>query len=217
MSARTPIRSGALVGALLALGLLALGLAGCVARLEQVTDLKQLRPNEVLLVGRIVLNPPFGADERDVNKSALDPTDTDYKAPVMVLDDRRLVWDGEGMMPRGDRPEYINQPFGETFFVKTATRPVYINSTIVYLTQTALRIHFWILDTGMVVEHVAGDRVVYVGTIRYQRNEFNDLLKVEVLDEYAGARRDVEKRFGKGVKLVKRLARPVPETARKKG
>jgi hypothetical protein len=56
-----------------------------------------------------------------------------------------------------------------------------------------------------------------VGTIRYQRNEFNDLLKVEVLDEYAGARRDVEKRFGKGVKLVKRLARPVPETARKKG
>jgi hypothetical protein len=198
----------------LAAAALAAGLAGCASKMEQVTELKSLLPDEVMLVGQVLLDPPLGANEQNVDGSVINVTSADYKEPMVVFDDRHVDVKKEGLMAHGERTEYANFPFGQTFFVKTATRPVYINSTVIYMQMTNRAMETYILQTDLMVEFKPGDRAVYFGTIRYKRNDFWDLEKITVVDDYAHAKREYEKRYGKTVPLMKRLAHRVPDAAK---
>ena len=50
-----------------------------------------------------------------------------------------------------------------------------------------------------------GDRALYVGTWRAQRDEFNEVSSVQVLDHYVAALAEMRKRFGSDAVLRKAL------------
>jgi hypothetical protein len=53
-----------------------------------------------------------------------------------------------------------------------------------------------------------GDRAVYIGTLRYYRDEFFEITRVAVVDEYGAANAEFANKFGSGVPLRKALMAP---------
>lgn len=53
------------------------------------------------------------------------------------------------------------------------------------------------------------DKAVYIGTIRYYRDEFFDVSKVRIKDDYTHAKAEFKKKFGKKYSLRKALLKKV--------
>jgi hypothetical protein len=55
----------------------------------------------------------------------------------------------------------------------------------------------------------SSDKAVYIGTIQYYRDEFFNLKKVVIKDDYQRANSEFKKRFKTGMTLDKALLAPV--------
>src|SRR5260370_31242376 len=55
------------------------------------------------------------------------------------------------------------------------------------------------------------DKAIYVGTLLLHRDEFNEVTKVVVVDEYGPAAAAFKQRFGPGTELRKAIPRPQTE------
>ena len=66
-----------------------------------------------------------------------------------------------------------------------------------------------ILPTGFKINIKSSDKAVYIGKIRYIRDDFNSITRVELKDNYKKARRLFRKKFGKKYKLRKSLIKKI--------
>ena len=192
---------------LIQLGLLILlaGVAGCgFRRMATVTRLSQLGRNETVVVGRVELVPPLREEEQDIK--LIGPYNDKNQYFFMV--GRKWV-DKRGELSGGDYDAVIIEKFGTTFYVKAPARPLFLLRYLIYMQVTVQGMEKVWLPGGVVVDIQAGDRAVYMGTLRYHRNEFFDLSRIEIVDDYAREKQVFEKRFGRNIPLVKRLPRPV--------
>lgn len=188
-------------GALLLLGALVL-LGGCTTPMVKVENLSQVGPKDVLIVGRVELVPP------------LKPGEQDLKLPGPYNDENQLFFFVNSkptpvaeQVEQTPYEEVLATFLGETFYVKGAQRPSYFTVSFIYMTLTRQKIERVWLPGGFVVAPQPGDRAIYIGTVRYHRNEFFDLEKVELVDDFAREQRAFRTKFGGSVPLVKRLAR----------
>ena len=55
---------------------------------------------------------------------------------------------------------------------------------------------------------LAGDRALYLGTIRYRRNAFYEIIGMDVIDEYRQANAAFIRKFGNTLTLKKALLKP---------
>ena len=186
--------------------------AGCVpqSNIQPVNALSDVRDGEVLIVGKVVLDPPLRPDEQVLGESY-----EEYRNAVMLIVDDELR--DASSLRYGDLSERIETPFDSTFFVGRTANP------------------FWILQ-GWVVMHAEveavgpggsvesgnaplfgvlrvnvqpGDKAIYIGTLRYQRDDFFGTERLEVLDDFATAQAEFRRKFGADVKLRKSLALPL--------
>ncbi len=51
------------------------------------------------------------------------------------------------------------------------------------------------------------DKAIYIGTLRLHRDEFHEVTRAEVRDDFAAASAEFKKKFGAGVTLRKALMR----------
>jgi hypothetical protein len=63
-----------------------------------------------------------------------------------------------------------------------------------------------LLPSGYRIDLRPGDRAVYIGTIKYHRDEFFSTDKIEVIDEYKNELAAFRSRFGNTIKLRKAIA-----------
>jgi hypothetical protein len=184
--------------ALILLG--ALALAGCVpSALAPVSSADGVGSGETIIVGRVELVPPLRKGEQRLTAMGTGS----YQNLMLLLTgerDRPLPAD-----PKiADYADRIEAPLGGHFFVRTRSAPFYIHGGIVFLdmgsTMNSAR-----FPGGLRVALREGDRAVYIGTLRYHRNEFFDITDVQVVDEYAAANAEYMKKFGNGVPLTKAL------------
>lgn len=197
---------------LLALGTLILGaaLSGCVAAAVDVDSLSQVGPGDVLVAGRIELVPPLKPGEQQIK--VLSPVTMENRAFVISaakpepLNDDLTMAQAQG---------YINAPFGQTFYVRKPAQPLYVNGVFFYLTMKSNGEQERVfLPAGFKVDIQRTDRAVYFGTIRYHRNEFFEVSKVEVVNDLAKVTADARKKFGSDPKFTARLpAKPSVEKA----
>lgn len=187
---------------LLALLLATAALAGCVKPMVQVEDLSQVGQREVIVVGRVELVPPLKPGEQDIK--LMGPYNDENQYFFFINSKRVEIPDTVEKTPYED---ILQAKFGETFYVKNPQRPAHFTVMFVYMTLTRqMQERIW-LPGNFVVEPQPGDRAVYMGTIRYHRNEFFDIEKVELVDEYDRERRAFQEKFGSGATLTRRLAR----------
>jgi hypothetical protein len=158
---------------------------------------------ETVLGGRIELVPPLAADEQDI--SGIQTTDVENRVFLLVDDHPRVI---EGDPETGDFEDGIAATLGEPFWVTVPARPLHVLRASIVM-RTAPAVEMAHLPGGMVVDIQPGDRAVYMGTIRYTRDEFFTVRRVEVIDEYAAASADYQSRAASDVPLTRRLVRPL--------
>jgi hypothetical protein len=181
-----------------ALAGVALLLAGCVSVSENLTSLSGIGADSVVLVGKIQIVPPIRPAEQKY-KVGLDPFNTQ----------RNVV--GRAVLFVSDRPEYqertgnaLNPPLEETFFVKLpkSERFMVKGSVTMEFIARAVSPRQTIVDQTELLfpapiefDIRPGDTAVYIGTLRLHRDEFHDVTKAEVRDEYAEASAQFRSKF----------------------
>jgi hypothetical protein len=188
-------------------------MSACVptSRIQAVEKLADVPAGDVVLVGRIELDPPLKPGEQKLSERY---AEYERLALVIVGEEPREM-DSLGL---SDLKQRINAPFGQHFFVNHPAQPFYIlKSWVVMYAKIEVRSgnSSSPADTTAPLQGIfrvdvrPGDKAVYIGTIRYHRDEFFGTTKVVVRDDYASAHAEFQRRFGKGLSLRKSLAAPV--------
>lgn len=181
--------------------LTAIALAACApAPRAPLTSLSALGSDEVVLVGKVELVPALRKGEQKIRGMVVG----NFENTVYLMMDekpRPLPQD-----PRiADYAGRIEAKFGSTFFVRSKAAPSYLLGGVLFLEiggSSQEKIYF---PGGFQVAVKPGDRAVYVGTLRYQRDEFFEFQRITVVDEYKEANAEYEAKFGKAQPLRKAL------------
>lgn len=187
---------------LAATGLLLIGALGaCVgpAR-EPVDSLSGLNGGETVVVGRIELVPPLRKSEQKLK--GLGTGNFENKIILIADEQNRTLTDEPGMADYAGRIEAI---LGKNFFVRSDSKPFYILGGMMYLDLGGKEMNRAYFPGGLKVSIKPGDKAVYVGTVRYHRNEFFEITKAAIVDDYAAASAEFKKKFGAKYPLRKAL------------
>jgi hypothetical protein len=181
--------------------LLALALAGCApAPRAPLNSLGDLASDEVMLVGRVELDPPLRKGEQRIRGNVIG----DFENRLYLLADEKL-------RPMPDEPRVadyagrIEAPLGSTFFVRSKGAPFYILGGVLFLEMGGSSMQRAYFPGGMQVVIKPGDRAVYIGTLRYYRDEFFEVKRVSVVDDYRAASAEFAAKFGSQAVLRKAL------------
>lgn len=185
--------------------------AGCAGppRMSSIHSLEELGEHETILVGRIELVPALALGEQ-----ALHPAHKGFYNSVILLTGSELK--NPDLDRRQTFRDHILAPFGEVFFVRTANTPLYYLGGVVYM-DTA--VSFWrnflldepnfvqkaFLPGGVKIDQQPDDRAIYIGTLRYYRDEFFSINRIDVVDEYETVKKEFAARFGDRISLRKGL------------
>ena len=189
--------------------LAAVALAGCVSVSEGVDTLGDVGADAVLVVGRIEIIPAIKPEEQSFK--ALDPFNT------------KRHYLGRAVLFMSDKPEYqeytgqaLNPPLQETFFLQVPRDKRYMvkgSVTMAFALRTVSRRQAVTDQTELMfpaplaLDIRPGDKAIYVGTLRLHRDEFHEVTRAEVRDEYAKALADYRARFPGAPALRKALLR----------
>ena len=183
------------------LGILVLALASCApAPRAPLTSLDALGSDETVIVGRIELVPPLREGEQKIRGMVVG----DFKNRLYLMLDEKLR-----PLPRdpaiADYAGRIEAPIGSTFFVRSKSTPFYVLGGVLFLEIGGTGMQRVYFPGGLQVAAKPGDRAVYIGTLRYHRDEFFEISRVTVVDDYREANAEFTGKFGSGAVLRKAL------------
>jgi hypothetical protein len=195
------------------LALAVMALAGCVSVSEDVKSVGEVAADEVLLVGKIQIVPAIKPDEQSFK--ALDPFNTK----------RHHI--GRAILFVSDKPDYrertdhaLNPPLEQTFFLRMPRSQRFMvkgSVTMAFALRVVSRRQSVAEQTELVfpapleVDIRPGDSAVYVGTLRLHRDEFHEVTRAEIRDDYASAIVDYRRKFGAAAAPRKALFAPVKQ------
>lgn len=190
----------------------ALAAAGCVTISEGVGSWGEIGASSVLLVGRIEVVPPVRPEEQR------------FRAGIDVLNTKRHHI-GRAILFMSDEPRYqertgdaLNPPLETTYFLTVPRSRRYMVKGSITMELVARPVsarqsvvdHTELLFPGPIEFDIRpADKAIYVGTLRLHRDEFHEVKKAEVLDQYNAAYADFTTKFGAGLPLRKALLKPV--------
>lgn len=181
--------------------LLAALAAGCAGPARApISSVESLSNDETVVVGRIELVPALRKDEQKI--STLNRGS--FVNKIFVLTDERY----RQLTKEPTVKDYngrIEATIGEHFFVRSKSQPFYIVGAMMYLNLGNSGADQAYFPGGVKASLKPGDKAVYVGTLQYHRNEFWEITKVTVVDEYERANAEFKKKFGTKQALRKAL------------
>lgn len=172
-----------------------------------IEDAAELRNDQVVIVGRVELVPPLDTQEQQFSRHGMIGGEKLRNKLLLLTHDtwRRLRDDRE----IADYKGRIEATLGKNFFVQSDNKPFYILLGELWVTLGEDRLDKVYLPGGLKVDVRPGDKAVYIGTLRYYRNEYFHVTSNKVVDDYERANTDFRKKFGAGAPLRKSLATPV--------
>lgn len=173
--------------------------------LKETNSISEVGKNEVIVVGIIELLPKIQEGEQ-----ALDP---DGVIDLFGYGDMNR---NRAMVQFNAKPEVdgykllMNPELGKTFFFKVPKDNKYMVEASVLTEFSRLgnygKIH---LPMSFKLDIKPTDKAVYIGKIKYTRDDFNSITKVELVDEYKKANKQFKKKFGNKLKLRKVLVKKI--------
>lgn len=193
---------------LIALSLLSLTiLQGCsgVTLLKEANALNEVGRDEILITGSIELIPKLMEDEQHLNLSgSFDILDYAgiFRNKCIIQVNSSAKIDAEKTI--------INPTLGETFFFKIPRNSPYLVAGNIQMEFGGITLNSGVLlPMGLKLDIKKKDKAIYIGHFKYTRDDFNSVIKVELLDNYSKALKDFKRKFGRNKKLRKSLARPI--------
>jgi hypothetical protein len=167
--------------------------------------------DETVIAGKIVISPPLDESEQTLTTirshgcciTQINPSADRYKNKIILLTDTK---------PRSiQEPEFsdyagrIEAPIGDVFYVRAKNgKSLYVNRSEILMDVNGGGAEKAVLPSGYKIDIRPGDRAVYIGTIKYYRDEFFTVHRVEIIDDYERVNAAFRKKFGR--KLVLRRA-----------
>ena len=153
----------------------------------------------MLVVGRIVLDPPFAPEyEQHTHWTVLN--DGAIVNRVMLATDvmpREIEY---GRLRGEDWRSFIDTLWGEYFFAVVPRSERYLNGVVTPL-DVRNQEYYW-FPGGMVLRPPATGDIAYAGTLVYRRNDFNEIVGIDVVDEKSAAMAAIRQRFGRAPEQV---------------
>ena len=186
-------------------------LTACGPTLEKpVTSISEIGADSVLVVGRLDLVPPLRPNEQQIRAGTIDPFGVGD-----TMRDRGWLWFGRSAETPTEKGDVILNPtLGQLYFFRLPRGEPYMLGGFI-------RVQFNLNMTGprsVAVDEARieipgglrydirpGDKAIYVGTLRVHRDEFNEVTKADIVDEYASAAGEFKKRFSDGTPLRKAI------------
>lgn len=191
----------------------ALVLTGCGPLPEQpVTRLSDVGSDSVVVVGRLDLQPPLRPNEQQLKVGTFDPL-----GAADTMRDRGFLWFGRAADTPAEKGDFVMNPrLGELYFLRVPKNtPHMLGGYIMaqYVTRMTSPRSMAVDDArieipgGVRYDIRPGDRAIYVGTLVLHRDEFNEVTKAVIVDDYAAAAAAFRQRFGQGTELRKAIPR----------
>lgn len=166
-------------------------------------DSVQPSSDTVVIVGKMVLTPPIDPEyEQKTHWNA--PGDGDIINRVFMLtapDQAELDMDDPDM---ADFKNNIPALWGEMFFLESPRQRTYLRAGMMILDSMRPTDRIW-FPAGYYYDVPPNASAIYIGTLRYTRDDFYVTKKLELLDEYNQAVTAFRKKFGASAKLEKSL------------
>jgi hypothetical protein len=187
--------------------------------LEKMKEGEAIPPGEVVLVGKIFINPPLGPSDQDVDPPSLVPEKyKEYYEPggmSLGIASQYVDYSEDDDAATISRMEYTALgKFGQMFAVHHPLKSTYLVYLSYLQTNRRNRIVYVHLPASFRIPVSPGDRAVYIGTLRYERNEYGDITSISVVDNLAHERAEIEKKVGKRTPIAKRLAIPLDKNGK---
>jgi hypothetical protein len=176
-------------------------LAACAgAARERVDSFTALGGSDTLVVGRIELVPPLRKDEQRIKGLG----SGGYENKIFLIADERFrVLKGEPAL--ADFSGRIEAILGKDFYVRSESKPFFILGGVLFLDIGGREMNKAYFPGGLKVPIQPGDKAAYIGTVKYYRNEFFEVTKVAIDDDYDRANAEFKKKFGTKQSLRKAL------------
>ena len=150
-------------------------------------------PGSILIVGKIELDPPFSSElEQKTHWNVVG--DGGIRDRVLIATGPVSRPIRAGSFQGEDWQGFIDAHWGEYFAVLVPRAPRFLNGIAVPL-DVKQQEFFW-FPGSMVVRPPDEGNTIYVGTLRYVRDDFNQIIDIQVLDERAEAAVFLKNTFG---------------------
>lgn len=166
-----------------------------------------LQANEVVLVGRIELVPPLSVEEQELKTVTSDR----FQGRASSLFSERAF--DLNNLPMTASTHAILLDMGTEFYARQPKSNEIIYSGSVVLMRSAAHYGGY-MGRNVTIDHrqlnlpggikyilKPDDRAVYIGTIRYYRDDYNAITKVELINDSKRVNEEFVARFGSGLKL----------------
>lgn len=187
-------------------------LGGCHSSADRADRGRTPSNNELFVVGKVELVPPLKPEEQDLKTAGSGR----LKNRIYVfLSDRFIDMHNLGM---GGGKHAALVELNKTFTAKRrGSAPMYYSGGMVWMQSAATYSGFMNRRTTVQTDHLylpsqytfavePKDKAIYIGTWRYHRNEFNQIKKVEYIDEYPQALRAYREFVGDGAAPLRKVA-----------
>lgn len=169
-------------------------IGGCVlpTALPEAIDIGA-PPGFMLIVGKIELDPPFSSElEQRMHWNIIGDGEIRDRVLIATGPESRPI--RAGSFQGDDWQGFIDAHWGEYFAVLVPRAPRYLNGIAVPL-DVKQQEFFW-FPGSMVIRPPDEGNAIYVGTLRYVRDDFNQIIDVQVLDARAEAADFLKSTFG---------------------
>lgn len=191
----------------LLLPLAAVLLAGCVPSLPPIQHVSELKPDEVLLVGKIELVPALDAKEQ--NLRGIGSGRFKNKISIVFSENKPVYKDKDEGTNYKQMDSYAGITPGQTFFLRhPRKKALHYLGGIIYLSVGNHGADTMSLPGGLKYKIKPGSRYIYLGTLRYHRDVYNAITDVKLVDDLNGASRDFRNKLGGKTRLEKVAIEP---------
>lgn len=147
--------------------------------------------NETLVVGKVIIEP---APERD----------SGYDGGIALFFDKVLRMGGIDKESLWEMTQVLGNE-GWTFFKPVPAKRMYCVMAVYFMGHNDTYDPIY-MPVSFVLDVKLGDKAVYIGTIKFTRDYFYNVKKVEVIDEYSGVLPEFIKKYGSDIRLKKAIA-----------
>ncbi len=169
--------------------LIVLGLNAC-QHVETSPPSRLLGDGDLIVIGRIDIVPPF--TEKEQNLKGIGSGRLKNHGYLFLSD--RFVNLSQLRVGSSKYSELVE--LGKHFVIKRKRFETLHYSGTLVMTQLSPSPEQASFPGNVVYKIRPEDRTVYIGTLRYYRDEYNDIKKVEYVDEYADALKEFRKSTG---------------------
>lgn len=184
-------------------------LTGCMMPKMQLENLSELKPDEVIYIGKITFDPHIRKDEIKYKNVINLGGDDMHKTLYFKMSD--VYYDLEGHHGTDIKSSVAGREGEPYYFSWGKDKPLYLLGVSFITHWSSARREFmtWTIGKGIKIENPAGSRAVYVGDITIKRDEFWNIKDVKISQaNFARAKADFRKKYGTKMEVSRARLKP---------